>query len=257
MFIVHGQKKIEKRLGWVADFCPICRRPTACQLIRLNVASHLYLVSLGEGKPVATLVECAECHTRTATEALRHTGIEKKRPADLADLMAKTFPAMPEQYASRFAIEAAIRDDPKSLEPAVRRQMLCEPFELLEPALTTRAHSSVVDFQTGLGCFGTMALGLASPFLVHYLVPVPAQDAALIVVLVMLGIGILYTLIQSNLGIGRYVRKFTLANLVRALGPLKPELSELQSILGACKQRKMTIGKRVKADALWAKLNVP
>jgi len=36
MFIVWGKKRVERKQGMVADFCPICREVRAFTLIRLH-----------------------------------------------------------------------------------------------------------------------------------------------------------------------------------------------------------------------------
>jgi len=43
MFIVWGKKIVYRKLGFVADFCPICRGPRAFELKRVGSASHLVI----------------------------------------------------------------------------------------------------------------------------------------------------------------------------------------------------------------------
>src|SRR5258706_9118781 len=42
MFIIWGKKRVTKSLGYVADFCPLCRDVRTFELVRVGLAGHIY-----------------------------------------------------------------------------------------------------------------------------------------------------------------------------------------------------------------------
>ena len=58
MLFIWGKKRVERNIGKVADFCPICREVRMFQLIRVGVADHIYYVSFGEGYHTLQRMRC-------------------------------------------------------------------------------------------------------------------------------------------------------------------------------------------------------
>ena len=90
MFIVWGKKRIERKQGMVADFCPICREVRAFTLIRVGLADHIYYVSFGEGKLVGYIVRCDTCGVALGVEPTRFATSEKDSRIELAILIRNT-----------------------------------------------------------------------------------------------------------------------------------------------------------------------
>lgn len=241
-------------LGWVADFCPICRQPRAFRRVRVGLVSHLYFVSIGSGKLVGFEVECSECGTSLETEETRHASVEKNRPGDFAALAAATMPNMPELLGARLALEKTVRESPKSLDPELRERMLAEPFTILNPVLEARQKQTQMDKPAVLGCLGT---GMLTVALLVALVMLPREweNVAGLTLLTLVGIGIIYTITQLALVNRRYQRRMILPKLSKALAPLQPDREELEAILSHFRERKMQIGKRTKLDELWSELH--
>ena len=160
MFIVWGTKRVERKLGMVADFCPICREVRAFQLIRVGLASHVYYVSFGEGKLAGHVIRCHECGVRLKADHARYATTEKDSRVDLEVLVRDTFPKLREVCAARLEMETRIRQTPFSLSADERKYFLMEPFALLNPVVEQRfANSTEMDRQSGLGCLGTVVVG--------------------------------------------------------------------------------------------------
>ena len=49
VFIVWGKKVVDRKLGHVAGFCPMCREPKTFLPRRVGAAGHVYCLSTGEG----------------------------------------------------------------------------------------------------------------------------------------------------------------------------------------------------------------
>jgi hypothetical protein len=86
MFIVWGSRRTERILGYVADFCPVCREARAFRLVRVGLASHVYYISFGAGRHVGHVIRCEECGSSFDTDATRYATFEKQRPVHLPEL---------------------------------------------------------------------------------------------------------------------------------------------------------------------------
>jgi len=58
MSIIWGRKQVEKRLGYVADFCPICRDINPFLVSSVGVAEHIYYLPIGKGELISHIAEC-------------------------------------------------------------------------------------------------------------------------------------------------------------------------------------------------------
>ena len=61
MFVFWGQTYKEKELGYVCDFCPVCRGLRAFKLVRTGISGHVYGISFSEGMLACYLIECLNC----------------------------------------------------------------------------------------------------------------------------------------------------------------------------------------------------
>jgi hypothetical protein len=254
MFIVWGTKRVERKLGMVADFCPICREVRAFQLIRIGLASHVYYVSFGEGKLAGHVIRCHECGVRLKADRARYAATEKDSRIDLEVLVRDTFPKLREVCAARLEVETRIRQTPFSLSADERKYFLMEPFALLNPLVEQRfANSTEMDKQSGLGCLGTVVVGgglLFASLAYHG----PIQDKILLLAAILFGIGTVYTFVQLHLGPRRFFTAQVLPPLVKALKPLKPAREDVAACIDRCKTQSLKISKVAKLDVVWARL---
>ncbi|MEA3211547.1 MAG: hypothetical protein QOE70_4604 [Chthoniobacter sp.] len=248
--IIHGTRRTEQYLGWVADFCPICREARAFRLFRIGIVSHIYFISFGSGTLVGFEIECSDCRTRLGIDEFRHAKTEKDRPADLVDLAARTLPGMRELLGDRLRLELQIRSAPRALDPSVRQVLLNEPFKILNPQLEARAEQTHLDKPAVLGCVGTLLLVVLGVAAIPSLPP-EWDDAAGCSLMVLIVLGIIYTLAQLVMINRRYHRRIILPKLARALRPLQPDREELEAIISRCRERKMQIGKKTSIGDLW------
>jgi hypothetical protein len=254
MFIVWGTKRVEKKQGLVADFCPICRDVRSFELRRVGLAQHVYYISFGEGKLAGHIIQCTECGVRLTTNAMRYASVEKPRlTTDTETLLHKTFPNLRDVYAQRLAIEAQCRRSPATLTQEQRASLLIEPFQLLNPQVEARTRDTRFDRQSSFGCLGTMIFGLVL-LAIAVALREPFQEKVLLTAGILFGLGTIYTLVQLGLGPGRFVRTQIVPALARSLDPIEPTQDELQNCLQKCRTAGMKIGKKLRLPHLWTEL---
>ena len=246
MFIVWGTRRTERSLGYVADFCSVCRDTRAFQLMRIGLASHLYFISFGAGRFVKHLMRCQECGVDCDTEATRYVNIEKHRPTNLPALVQTTFPNLQTTYAAQIALQAQIEKAPHALAPADRQRLLIEPFEFLHREVEVRfENGTAMDKTAGIAFFttllGTIGIVAGAIYLQGTL-----TDGALMASVAVFCIGGIYTFVQIGLAPGRFLRSRIIPKLARSLDPLRPDESELTKCLSKCREIGWKIGRKIK-----------
>ena len=257
MILIWGKKRKLKTLGYVSDFCPICRDARPFKLERVSLAGHVYYISLGAGETVGFLRTCGTCGAVLEAEPTRYREVAPEPARQISDLIAKTFPDLREALAARFAIEEKIRRAPHQLTEAEREALVREPFVILAPQAEARlAGDTQFDRESGLGCLLTLAIPAALVFLLLPALLYLFGNAGSkklgpvvgIAALALFGVGLVYTLVQLALAPGRWIRRMLLPKIAAALAPLKPSEQELD----ACLSRLATADLRIAK-----KLNVP
>ena len=65
MFVLFwGRKRREDHLGFVADFCPICREVRPFRLLAIRMVPHLFFIPMGSGRLECHVRVCLECGIR-------------------------------------------------------------------------------------------------------------------------------------------------------------------------------------------------
>lgn len=247
--VVWGKKIVRTGLGFVADFCPICRDVRVCRLSKVAVAEHLYFIALDGGQLSHFALECLTCGAPQSGDPSRYAFIvpTAKATDDVGGLVSATLPNLRAVHGARLDLEARLRAG----EPApreARRQLLVEPFGLLESIVRGRDKTSF-DIMSGTGCITTIIL----PVVVG-IAACNRTSSAGTMALGLFVIGTVFTLIQIALGHRRFVRRHVLPTLADALRPLRPTANELEACLGTCRARKWQIGSGLSSDAILAKL---
>jgi len=236
--IIWGTKIVRKRLGYVADFCPIDREPTAFRLTRVGEASHLYYLSIGSGKLIGHEICCEVCGVTIEAELDRYASISK-RPTELLELLGQTFPNLTEVYRERLELEQRMGSG--ELTSIERRDLIREPFMLLNSLLEARGSETSFDWQSGMGC---LALFVVPALLYGLLSTVaPTLQATGMIVLVVAGLMLVWSLYLVFTEVGRYMRREIYPRLASALVPLDPDLGELKETLGYLRDVGLVIAK--------------
>ncbi len=258
MFIIHGTTRKVRNLGCVADFCPICRSIQAFDLKRLGLASHIYFISLGEGKLTGHIIQCRRCGVQLKAEPETYSAREKRhaRIIDVESLIHSTYPNIREVYARRLAFEERLKKSPGDIPPEMRAEYMMEPFRLLNPGVEeTYKGQTNFDKQSSIGCIGTMASSIGLCALGLYLHDrANLQSTILGIMSACFVVGTIYTVVQLFLARGRYVRTKVMPKLVQSLSPFHPLSGEVSALLEKCKTGGLLIGKKLKIDRVMKEL---
>ena len=248
--MIHwGKKLVRTRLGYVADFCPLCRAVRAFELIRVGLAGHIYYISVTRGELVEHRAQCTACGTEFVTEPERYARPSKQALAP-RELVQLTFPNLARHYANRLALEKAIRDPFKKISQADRQWLLREPFRLLSFKAEERFRSSLVHHESIAVFFASLLVGFAIGSGVVSVLP-QFEEAIWITLAVAAAVA---TWVWSFWSRKRFVRKDVLAPLVSALHPLKPTREEVAGVLEDMKALGLKIGSRVEVDMVMEEL---
>lgn len=241
MFFVWGKKHVTRKMGFVADFCPLCRKVSSFQLDRVGLAGHVYYVSFGKGELVGYTRKCMHCKTILNGNPDLYREVSKKLLAP-GELQRLTFPNLHTQYAERLTLEQTIIHSPASLPGDTRRALLKEPFILLNPIVEKRFSSTQIDMQTGLTLLAVFVLvpflsSLATKF-------APTHVDEILLGLLLVGVGAVAA--QGFLQTGRYFDKKIFPVLAPALKPLRPTTEEIASVIAELKKAELKFGKKLK-----------
>ncbi len=251
MFIVWGRKLVYRKLGHVADFCPICRKPQPFALQRIGSAGHVYYITVSQGELVGLERTCLKCQTTFNAEPTHYAKVVPKL-LPWNDMVRQTFPTLHEAWAERLALEQQVRENPHTLSAQDRHALIRNPFLLLSPKVEKRFASTHMDKEVGFALLGAVALLMTVPALAHAVVP----DQAEVGVLVAMGLGAALVVWQIAMSGGRFMRRQVVPVLAQCLQPLQPTPGELQAVMGELKTLKHKMASKLKLPELYAQLKV-
>jgi hypothetical protein len=242
MLLVWGRRWYTRRLGFVADFCEICRRPQPFKLERRSLIGHFWYLPMGTTHAVRHLGRCTRCTTEVATQFIRYAQVVKKKAASTRDLLATTLPDHERVLQQRMEAERIVREDVTALSPAVRRDLLARPFVTLSPMVEQRFATLQLD---GWAAVALLSLFVFPP-LMRALFSVVAPDNMELGLLAGLGLSIALVLWTGIGAKRRWIRKFIAPRLADSLAPLRATGAEVEGILAELRAHKHKMGKYVK-----------
>jgi hypothetical protein len=251
MFIIFwGRKIVRRRLGHVADFCPMCRVPKGFDLTRVGSARHIYYVSVGEGALVGFERTCWDCHTALQAAPEAYAAVAKSR-MPLDELIRETFPNLALARSEQMAIEERVRSDPVSLPAEHRLALARQPFALLSPKVEQRFAATHVDKEVAMTVVGVVAFwAFVLPPLVRALPPKLADSAFVVFLL----LGVAAVVWQAMGSTRRFMTREILPVLAGALAPLRPSATEIDAVLDELKRQRHKIGTKVRPADLLAQI---
>jgi hypothetical protein len=247
--IIWGKKYVYSRLGYIADFCHLCREVRAFELTRVGLAGHFYYISLTQGDLVGHERKCTTCGTEFNCKPEIYARPSKEQ-LPLRELIRLTFPNLAAYHAARFALEKAIRDPFRKISAADRLALIKEPFNLLSTKAEAHFRASFFDHQS-IAAF-MLALMVGGFVVAGLLAFLPDYEAAFMVGDLMVACVAAWA--WSFWTRRKFVRRAIVAPLASALHPLKPTHDEIAGVLKDMKALGLRIGSRVKTDAVMAAL---
>src|SRR4051812_32517111 len=114
----------ERKLGYVAEFCPVCREIRPCRLLRVG---EKFAVEPLNGAPrIANIVRCDRCPFTTPTDGLSYASVVKEFPLDIEALIQKTNPHIREKLAGTLAAEEKLRRPDAVVSSTLRQSLLLD-----------------------------------------------------------------------------------------------------------------------------------
>ncbi len=258
--LMWGKVRREQPIGYVADFCPICRNVKAFRLLADRVSWHIYHIRLGPGKLLGHIGVCLACGIRISAKVSDFKAVAAVLPQRLEELVAESFPDVYSAYGGRLRTEEHIRQDPHSFTAEDRMRLIREPFNLLAPIFEHKCKSGPeLDRKNGTGCLLTIAVpvvlmilagkaGLSEEAYDRFVWPVfwlaVAGGAATTI----------YFFATAN---RRFLKSYVMPILVRGLRPLKPASGEIDLAIESLRSAKFRLGKKLKASAVMEALTLP
>lgn len=252
MFVVWGKKIVRKKIGFVADFCPICRTIRPFQVMRLEAAGSLYYLGLGEGELVGHERTCQQCDTAYPAEPATYASIAKTI-LSLSELKRQTYPRIEETLRDQLALEERVRHALVHLSPQERSALIRSPFMLLSSHVEKRFSALHIDKAVAVSMVAALALltfGTAAARTV-------APDSTDVSMLAFLGIGVVLVGWQMALSGTKFMNHQVVPKLARALRPLRPTEHELKSVHAELKELRHKMGKKLVLAELQAQLVQP
>lgn len=246
MFIVWGKKAVFRKLGYVADFCTICRCAQPFLVRRIGMAGHIYYITAGEGELVGYDRTCQSCQTSYAADPARYQSMAKKL-LPLPELMRQTFPGFAAVWADRLTLEEQVKSSPLLMTAEQRKSLLSEAFLALSPKVEKRFAATHMDKEVGFAALGAIGLLIAVPALTRAVAPDHAEEALFLA----MAVGIALVIWQIAVSGRRFMRRDVLPPLVKSLSPLRPKNEEIAAILAELKSHGHKMGSKLKiADLL-------
>ena len=94
MFIVFGEKKATRTMGFVADHCPSCEGIQQVKILRLGMAPHIFWLPLGRGRLIGYYGVCQTCSGEFEADPTNYVSLAKKPARSLTQLVQETNPKL-------------------------------------------------------------------------------------------------------------------------------------------------------------------
>ena len=251
MIVVWETDIKRRRIGRVADFCPVCRKLRVQEMLRIGAAGHLYYIWFGKGKLVGHELICSTCHVTRETDIDQCESVSFDPDPDLAQLERETFPTWREVWMPRR--ERARQLEAGRLSPDERQRLIQDLFFLLDDALERQYEVRPFSPRGKKVATATVAyflLFVAASFLLNgFLRGGDSGDLTLLVLAPLIS-GFFATLYFMCTRHSWYMRHRLRPQVARALRPLQPTHEELGVALEEMKRLSLRIGKKLKAGKI-------
>lgn len=230
-FLTFYNKETSLPKGYVADFCPIERKVTACRIEAVHSSRYLNLVRLERGPHVRNDRFCCSCGIALPGESFPYLTIDRESPAAIGVLEEKTNPGVSERNRDLIQLREQIeRGGP--VDPELKNALLKEQFAWLEKiAVGHWEGETKLDRFSLLFALSSAVFFFAGMAVVVQFVP---EHRRLDAVGIGFGAGLLLLVLNAGiffLAPRRALMKSVLPLTAFALRPLQPTLAELDVIL--------------------------
>lgn len=239
-----------RQLGYVADFCPICREPRAFRLSSKSLIRQSFYIPVSFGEFVGNERRCLDCGVDLAGDPARYVALAQKG-GSFSTLKKLTYPSFDEAQRGRLELEKAVRKDPFGIDARNRQLLIRQPLELLSPRVEERAGALWADRDVKLTFLAACGVVWAGIALAGRFIP----ESSEVVTLALLAVAVVAVAVQLALVNRRFMRRDIAPLLVRCLAPLKPRRNEVEAAVADMKAARHEIGKALSVDHLMRQLD--
>ena len=246
MFIVWGRKITREALGYVADFCPVCRAQQTFELVAVRSTNHIYYIGLGTGQLLGYERQCCDCGTPfKANPAAYASVLQNRLPLD--EVKRQTFPKLDEATRSELALMERIRSGHERLSSSERHALIKTTFVFVSSRVERHFARPRIDKGVGVAlAAAAVALMIVGPLVEKFVFPDP--PGTVFGASLLFGIGIvIWQVIESG---PRFIKGEIVPVLARSLSPIQPTADEIERVLAELKQTKRKIGRKVSVTDL-------
>lgn len=241
--IVWGTKIKRKPVGWVADFCPLCRGVRPFRLQRVGAAGHIWYISLGSGRFLGNEIECSACMTLHATDGSRYASVSEEFQ-DLDDLVRRTLPDP--QGRVRALVERERRVAKEQLSPnergALIREAIAHGAGQIDRQIRERRYPPKARI------VGWVTFGLFVLFVVLSERRLPEAVKGILSLLMTTGLFACFYFMVTR--IRSHVRGIVEPAVARGLAPLKPTVEEIRNAIAHVRRLGSGGAKKLKPERL-------
>jgi hypothetical protein len=133
LFVKWGKRTWERRLGYVADYCLICRKVTPHAVDEQMKSSQVLFIVLEPEELAGHTQICQGCRTVVPCQPRRYAGFQPTAEGPMDALIAATFPNLREVYGERLAMDEKIASGHEEVDAATRGRLIMEVFGMAEP----------------------------------------------------------------------------------------------------------------------------
>jgi len=123
---IRGIEEFERRLGAAAEYCSVCRKIGAFEILEKRMANHICFIPIERGRIVGTRKIYSGCNTESVRFVGRFASLRRAAGSSLESLIQATFPNIREEYREQLAIADSIATG--EIDPKVRQRLLRETF---------------------------------------------------------------------------------------------------------------------------------
>jgi hypothetical protein len=258
MFIIFGTQKKIKKLGYVAEFCNLCRAIKPFKISKVGMEDHIFFIPLGMKNVIDHEAVCTVCQTKRDVDVMTYKSIEKASGIELEVLISKTFPGIREFHANRLQLERKLAIG--TLTPEERETFILEVFHIFNTRAEENFHAAFQARGHGAWIFGiTLVAAFAALLMISGSAELsPEQRENFLSSLGILFLfGIVTSVILMILQPGRTFRNAIVPALAVAFKPLNPSREELAICLEKMNHSGYIIGKKTKLVRLWNSILQP
>jgi hypothetical protein len=238
IIIIWGTRAARSKLGFVAEECPSCGKPTVCSLLEVSQGGHIFFIPTGKGKfPLAHEARCMDCSRQFQVDASTYHDIGKNKRMCLMELVSLTSPWLVPMTPPQQAAE-------------IRSRNVLAPFVRYDLSFRDRIRRGArYDWISFLG----LLLFLGGPVLSMWLsftgkLPFLTRSQAIMA-------GSIGSVVSASAGIymianetGRFFRRQLIPKILYELGPMAVTREEWEAVAHRMKRLRFPTWRMVKSE---------